>query len=325
MKRRGGAAPGVRRPKSAVRRPGGRSRRSDLASLKPTLDRLYEQYNCADRVADPIEIARRYADPADREIVAFCAASLAFGRVASVLQSIERLLAVMQPSPAAFVAGFDPAAHAAHFAHLGHRWTRGRDLAALIWLLAQIVRARGSIEAFFLDGYDPGAPDLAGAIEAFSAAALRLDLHGVYGRLVPANAGVRYFFPRPSSGSACKRLNLFLRWMVRTDGVDFGLWPSVSPSKLIVPLDTHIVRLGQCLRLTAYTSPGWRMAADVTASLRVLDPQDPVKYDFSLCHVGMMDACGFRRSYRDERCPLRGWCRPAARRAPASRRPSVRR
>lgn len=304
-----------------LRERGGRSRR-DLDGLKPVLDRLYEQYNCASRVADPIEIARRYSDPADREIVAFCAAGLAFGRVASVLQSIERLLAVMGPSPSAFVARFDPAREAPAFADLGHRWTRGRDLAALVWVLAQMIRARGSIEAFFLDGYDPGAPDLGGALQAFSTAALRLDLHAVYGRRVPADAGVRYFFPRPSSGSACKRLNLFLRWMVRSDGVDFGLWSGVSPASLIVPLDTHIVRLGRCLRLTGYTSPGWRMAADITASLRVIDPRDPVKYDFALCHVGMMDACGFRRSYRDERCPLRGWCRPGGRRARASRRPS---
>ncbi len=303
----------------------GHPRPAELARLKPTLDRLYEQYNHADRVADPIEIARRYADPADREIVGFCAAALAFGRVASVLQSIERLLAVMGASPAAFLAGFEPRRDASLFDDLGHRWTRGRDLAALAWVLAQIVRSHGSIEAFFLDGYDPESPDLGSALEAFSAAALRLDLRAVYGRRVPRNAGVRYFFPRPSSGSACKRLNLFLRWMVRTDGVDFGLWSSVSPAKLIVPLDTHIVRIGQCLRLTRYTSPGWRMAADITASLRMLDPLDPVKYDFSLCHVGMMDACGFRRPYRDERCPLRGFCRPAACRARASRPPSDRR
>ncbi len=300
-------------------------KRDAILRLKPALDEIYHQYNHADRLADPIEIARRYADPADREVAAFCAAGLAFGRVASVLQSIDRLLAVMGPSPAAFVSRFDPRRDAPLFDPLGHRWTRGRDLAALVWVLKQMIAARGSLERFFLDGYDPGATDIGPALDTFSAAALRLDLQRVYGAGRPCRQGVAYFFPKPSGGSACKRLNLFLRWMVRDDGVDFGLWRRVSPSKLIIPLDTHIVRLGRCLRLTTYTSPGWRMAAQITASLRILDPDDPVKYDFSLCHLGMMDACGFRRPYRDERCPLRGSCRPVVGRRPASRRPSVRR
>jgi uncharacterized protein (TIGR02757 family) len=123
---------------------------------------------------------------------------------------------------------------------------------------------------------------------------------------------VCYFFPRPSAGSACKRLNLFLRWMVRRDEVDLGVWKNVPASKLIVPLDTHVIRLGRCLRLTRYTSPGWRMAADITTSLRELNPNDPVSFDFSLCHVGMMNACGFGRKQGDSQCPLRGLCRPSA-------------
>ena len=131
----------------------------------------------------------------------------------------------------------------------------------------------------------------------------------VYGR-VPKRAGVCYFFPRPSAGSACKRLNLFLRWMVRSDEVDLGVWRSLRPGQLIVPLDTHIIRLARCLRLTRYTSPGWKMAADITARLRALDPHDPVRFDFSICHVGMMNACGFGRGQGDSQCPLKGHCHP---------------
>ena len=302
-----------------------RVRAVEVARLKPALDRLYCQYDHADRIADPIEIARRYRDPADREIAAFCAAGLAFGRVASVLQSTERLLAVMGPSPASFLARWDPRSDRHLFDGLGHRWTRGADLAALASILKGMLDRRGSIEAFFLDGYDPTAPDIGPALEAFSWAALRVNRPFARGARTARGPGVGYFFPRPSSGSACKRLNLFLRWMVRTGGVDFGQWTRVSAAKLIVPLDTHIVRLGRCLRLTTYATAGWRMASEITASLRIIDPEDPVKYDFALCHVGMMDACGFRRSYQDQRCPLRGLCRPVARRAPASGRPSGRR
>jgi len=104
--------------------------------------------------------------------------------------------------------------------------------------------------------------------------------------------------------------------MVRCDEVDLGVWTRVTPARLIVPLDTHIVRLGQCLRLTRYRSPGWRMAADITAALRKLDPTDPVRFDFSICHVGMMGNCGFGTRQRDSQCPLRGVCRPGRNRRP---------
>ena len=111
--------------------------------------------------------------------------------------------------------------------------------------------------------------------------------------------------------------------MVRRDEVDLGAWTSIPPSQLIVPLDTHVIRLGRCLRLTRYVCPGWRMAADITASLRAIDPVDPVRFDFSICHVGMMNACGFGRRQGDAQCPLKGICRPrvrAAAAAPRSRR-----
>jgi uncharacterized protein (TIGR02757 family) len=103
--------------------------------------------------------------------------------------------------------------------------------------------------------------------------------------------------------------------MVRADAVDFGVWTSVSPSRLIVPLDTHVIRLGHCLRLTRYTSPGWKMATEITASLRALNAGDPVRYDFSICHVGMMGACGHGTTQADSQCPLRGLCHPGRRAA----------
>src|SRR5439155_14224746 len=242
-------------------------------NLKSTLDRLYADFNAPDSAADPIQIVRRYASTADREVVGLCAASLAFGRVGSVLQSIERLLGVMGPEPAAYVRAFDPRRGAPAFAGLVHRWTRAADLVALVWVMKQMIDRAGSIEAFFLETYDPGADDIESALDRFSTRALALDLEAAYGRAPRPSTGSRrpgvcYFFPRPSAGSACKRLNLFLRWMVRRDALDLGLWPRVSPAKLIVPLDTHVIRVGRCLGLTHYTSPGWAMARDITASLR---------------------------------------------------------
>ena len=174
-----------------------------------------------------------------------------------------------------------------------------------------MLRESGSIERFFMAGDDPVTPDIGPALDAFSTRALQTDLRAAYGRM-PKRPGVCYFFPRPSAGSACKRLNLFLRWMVRSDAIDLGVWTAVSPARLIIPLDTHVIRLGRCLRLTRYVSPGWKMAAEITSSLRALDLADPVRFDFSLCHVGMMNACGFGRAHGSRQCPLRGVCRPKA-------------
>jgi len=280
--------------------------------LASSLDRLYQDFDRADSAADPVHLVRPFADPADREIAGFCAAALAFGRVASVIASIQTLFRIMGPRPAAFVRAFDPSAAHPELRAMVHRWTRGVDLAALLWILRQILEEAGSIERFFVAGLAADDSDVGPAIDRFSQGALAFDMRRVYGRL-PKRPGVCYFFPRPSAGSACKRLNLYLRWMVRRDAVDLGVWTEVSPAKLIVPLDTHVIRLGRCLRLTRYASPGWKMAADITASLRQLDPSDPVRFDFSLCHVGMMNACGYGRSQGDRQCPLRGLCRPRAR------------
>jgi len=299
-------------------------------ALAPRLERLYEAYNREDSATDPVQIVRRYSRPDDQEVVGFCAAALAFGRVASVLNTVEALARVMGPgpAPAAYVRGFDPKAPHPELRAMVHRWTRGPDIVALLWILRQMLDRAGSIEGFFLEGYDPHAVDLGDALDSFSRRAMELDVRAVYGRRAPARTGVCYFFPRPSAGSGCKRLNLFLRWMVRRDAVDLGSWTRVPAAKLIVPLDTHVIRLGRCLRLTRYTSPGWRMASDITASLRLIDPVDPVRFDFSLCHVGMMNACGFGRRQGDAQCPLKGICRPRVRAAraaaPSSRRSSPR-
>lgn len=293
--------------------------------LGPALERLYESFDRADAAVDPIQAVRRFHEAADREVAGFIAASLAFGRVASVMQSIGRVLEVMGPAPAAFVRTFHPARDGAPLSGVVHRWTRGPDLVALLLVLRRILEQSGSIEAFFAEGDDPAAADVAPGLESFSRRALETDLSPAYGR-VPARPGVCYFFPRPSTGSACKRLNLFLRWMVRRDGVDLGIWRRPAPSRLIVPLDVHLVRMGRCLGLTRYRSAGWPMAREITASLRQVDPADPVRFDFALCHLSMRGDCGFNRPNEGSACPLRGYCRPAgARTRRRFPRPSARR
>jgi uncharacterized protein (TIGR02757 family) len=285
-----------------------------VADLSERLETLYVDYNRVDSASDPVHKVRPFTDPADREVAGFCAGALAFGRVASVLNSIDVLFGLIGPRPAQFVRTFQPGNAPPGMRAMVHRWIRGDDLVALLWILRQMLEQSGSIEQFFLDGFKADDEDVGSALESFSARALALDVRRAYGRK-PRRPGVCYFFPRPSAGSACKRLNLYLRWMSRSDEVDLGVWTRLPPSKLIVPLDTHVIRLGRCLRLTKYSSPGWRMAADITASLRKLNPRDPVRFDFSLCHVGMMNACGYGRKQGDSQCPLRGLCRPRVGRA----------
>jgi len=314
---------------------------TDEAVFKTTLDRLYVDFNYPDSATDPIQIVRRYMRPHDQEVVGFFASALAFGRVASVLQPIARLLALLGDHPGEYVRRFDPAREKRAFSHLVHRWIGGSDLVALLWIVKQMVGRSGSIEGFFLEGDDPASPDITPALDSFSTRALALDVTaayspakgvrdgppqgGYYVQEPQVRQGVCYFFPGPSAGSACKRLNLFLRWMVRRDALDLVVWSRVSPARLVVPLDTHVIRVGRCLRLTSRTSPGWPMAREITRTLGRLDPADPVKYDFALCHLGMMSACGFNLTQADAQCPLRGVCRPRARTRRPSRRPSGRR
>lgn len=289
---------------------------TSLAAFRTGLDRLHDMYNVPDSAADPVQFVWRYDDPRDREVVAAIAAGLAFGRLASVLASIERVLALLGPHPAAFLEALDVGRAREALAHVVHRWTRGDDLVALLVVLRELRARHGSLEGAFLAGDDPSSADVAPGFEAFCAAACAVDVREAYGGIARGRLGVQYFFPRPSLGSACKRLNLFARWMVRQDAVDPGGWTGVSRSRLVIPLDTHTIRVGRCLRLTRYTSPGWAMAADITATLRRIDPEDPVRYDFSLCHMSMMGACGWEKRIGNTQCPLQAFCKP---RRPARR------
>ncbi len=275
------------------------------------MDDLYRRYDHRFVDPDPLEFVRRQTSAADREVVGLIASSLAYGNVGQIKRSIGRVLEVIGDGAAAAVDRLEPRAMARRLSKFKHRFNDGRDVACLLFFIRQMREQHGSIEEFFRAGHDARAADVGPALISFTARTLALDHGGLYGRgALPAAAGVRFFFPSPASGSACKRLNLFLRWMVRHDEVDLGVWTRLSPARLIVPLDTHVIRVGRCLRLTRYTSPGWPMAHEITSSLRRLDPDDPVKYDFALCHLGMMNACGFNRAQKDSQCPLRGVCHP---------------
>ncbi len=251
--------------------------------LKRRLDELYRYYDQRFLDPDPLELVRKQRTLADREVVGLVASGLAFGGVVQIKRSIVAVLEVLGPRPAEAVAAAGAGELARRLRGFRHRWLHGRDVACLLAFARQMRASHGSIEAFFAEGLGADDPDVGPALASFSRRALALDHDGLYrGRRLPARAGVRYFFPSPEGGSACKRLNLYLRWMARHDGVDLGVWRRPEPRQLILPLDTHTQAIARRLRLTRYRSPGWAMAADITRRLRRLDPEDPVKYDFAL-------------------------------------------
>ena len=279
------------------------------ARLRGPLERLYRQYDYDARIgSDAIQYPARYADPLDREIVALLSACLAYGRVSLFGAWLARLLGWMDPSPRAFVEAFDPERDAARFAPFHYRFTRGRDVAAAVLALHRLIDRHGSLRAAFAAGYSDDEADVRPALHRFAVSILEQDFRSV-GMARPTR-GFRHLFPDPATGGACKRWHLFLRWMIRRDPPDFGDWREVSPSKLLIPLDTHIANMAHAIRLTRLRTRTGRMSADITGTLRRLDPADPVKYDFALCHTRMSGGCLDRRDARVcPACELRPVCR----------------
>ena len=281
-----------------------------MSDIHATLDALYATRSTQHLGNDPLSFCHRYRDPADREIAAVIASSFAYGSIVIILRTLEKIFAELGRSPRSYVEHFDPNAGVNTFSGFKHRFNDGRDLCALLWGMRQMVEQAGSIHAFFLRGHNAADNDVSSSLNRYSTAVLALDYTDVFGtHEIPADSYFPFLFPAPASGSACKRLCMFLRWMVRpADGIDLGLWDGVSPAQLIIPVDTHISRISHYLGLTRRKAADWRMAQEITAALRVFDPADPVKYDFSIAHIGISDHCDGKDPRRCTSCPIIGIC-----------------
>lgn len=279
--------------------------------MKRVLDRFYAGFDFKGRVVhDPIGFPRRYKDPGDIEVAGFIASCLAYGRVDLFMPVIEKILLVMGRHPAAFLRDFD-ASRRSSVITFKYRFNGAADIAGLLHVISELMKRHGSIGEAFRSRFDPSAPNTGPAIIGLVQEILRIDMTPVYGcNLRPP--GFLQFFPSPEKGSACKRMNLYLRWMVRDRDIDLGIWKGIPQARLVIPLDTHIARIGRCLGLTARRAADWKAAVEITESLRLLDPADPLKYDFALCHHGISGLCGPDRSVcRD--CALAAVARPAGR------------
>lgn len=268
-------------------------KQTGLKELKSHLDKLYKTFDLEYLSSDPLEFVHKFKERRDQEIVGLISSSLAYGRVAGIKRSIEKIMAIVGPHPCRFVMNLDPKKDLSAFDGFVHRFNDGKDVCCLLYFAKLMMDECGSIGGFFLKGYSPEHRNIKEALAAFSQSVLSLDATPVYGKKeLPKGAGVRFFFPTPVDGSPCKRLNLYLRWMVRRgDSLDFGLWKKVDPAKLIIPLDTHIARISKNIGLTRRASPDWKMAEEITEALKEFDPRDPVKYDFALCRLGILDKC----------------------------------
>jgi uncharacterized protein (TIGR02757 family) len=257
---------------------------------------------------DPVRFPHRYSSQEDVEVAGLLAACLAYGRVDLFAAKIESLLGAMGSSPADFVGALTLPRARSLLSGFTYRFNVGADLAVLLLGARKLLRRDGDLEASFVRAL-AGARDLHGTISAWTAALRDVPLASIERALGPAR-GLDHLLPSPLGSGAAKRLNLFLRWMVRgPDGVDFGIWKGVSPSSLLIPLDTHIGRIAKRLGLTRRNDLSWRTAEEVTASLRQVDPNDPVRFDFALCHYGMSGVCPTRAVPQNcARCLLRPAC-----------------
>src|SRR3989304_4223180 len=211
---------------------------ASVARLRAPLERLYRDFDWTARIGkDAIQFPLRYADPADREVAALLTACLAYGRVGLFAPWIDWTLARMGPAPHRFILGVDPEKDGPRFDGFRYRFNRPRDLAAFCLATQRVLVSHGSLRQCFLSGYSPADPDVGPALERFARGFLSQDLKSIFprGRL---SRGSRHLFPLPSRGGPCKRLHLFLRWMVRREPPGFGLWREGSPAQLLIPLGT---------------------------------------------------------------------------------------
>lgn len=278
--------------------------------IKSVLDRLYAARSSQHLANDPLSFCHRYHDPADQEVAAVIASAFAYGGIKIILRTLESIFAELGPSPRKYVETFNPAKGMATFQQFKHRFNDGRDLVTLLWAIRSMIQEAGSINAFFLRFHDASAQDITSALNGYSAAVLALDYQQVFAvTTVSTKSYFPFLFPAPAAGSACKRLCMFLRWMVRpADGIDLGIWHGVSPAQLIIPVDTHISRICSYLKFTTRSTADWRMASEITAALRCLDPDDPVKYDFSLAHLGISEKCNGATPLQCRSCAIHEIC-----------------
>ena len=283
------------------------------ALLRERLDSLVATFDISTIEPDPLQLVLRYTDPYDQEVAALIAAAFAYGRADIVVRNAGTVLDSMGASPHAYLLTFDESEALTRFQGFAHRFHKTADLVALLCCIAQVLQKYGSLGDLFRECYDERDQDIGPSLARFIHVILSLEAcpeRSERDGEGPGRRSLHYLLTSPDDGSACKRMNLFLRWMVRRTPPDLGIWDFVDPAKLVVPLDTHVHRIATFLGLTKRKSADWRTARDVTDRLAGFDATDPVRYDFAICRLGILDLCSRKRRKENcDVCLLRDVCR----------------
>ena len=252
------------------------SEKPDREASREIFEKIYGEYNKRIYVSpDPLQFLYEYEESADREVVGLIASGLAYGRVAQILKSVRRVLDALGPHPAEYLKENGVKCHEEKLRGFVHRFTDCGEMCAFLAASGEVLRRYGPIEKLFVSGFNGEIlPAMENFSETFNSCAGRENM---------------FLLPRPSKGSACKRLALYLRWMVRCDDVDPGGWRGISPASLLIPLDTHMFNISTTLGLCSSKSANGRAAAEITEKFKDISPDDPVKYDFALTRYGIRE------------------------------------
>jgi len=246
-------------------------------SYRSYLEQLYARYNHRKYVhPDPLEFLYSYSFPQDVELVGIIASSLAYGRVTGILRSVSLVLKPLGRHPMDRLVSLSYDDLQDMFYGFRHRFTSAEDMCLLLWGIRKLFILYGSVETCFLKYISPGDRNLLPAMSKFVDEVERA-----------CGSSLKFLLPSPEKGSACKRFNLFLRWMVRQDNVDLGAWDSIPASMLIIPLDTHMYQIGKEFLFTCRKQANLKTAIEITDAFREICPEDPVRYDFALTRLGI--------------------------------------
>jgi len=230
--------------------------------------------------SDPVSFVHRWHSHGDREIAGFIAAQFAYGKIEIFMDFLERLFRLMDDGPQRFIESGSWEGLKGFY----YRFQKEDDLVLLFEVLRKIVGDHGTLGSMFRSFYEGDT---------------RRAIWRVRERYLSGDDRLTFFFPRPLSAGAQKRWNMYLRWMVRKDEIDIGIWDFIDPADLTMPLDTHIYKLGRCVGWITQKTPSYRAAREVTEALKRYCPADPLKYDFFLCHgVGIGAGCTGKRTKR---------------------------
>ncbi|HMN47513.1 MAG TPA: TIGR02757 family protein [Ignavibacteriaceae bacterium] len=252
-------------------------------NLKQKLEYHYKAFDRTKLEPDPLQFLHLFDDPKDIEIIGLLASIFAYGNVKQIENTVKKFILIFKGEPYLFIKNFSIENDSNKLAGIKHRFYTEDDILKLFFVLSKELKVDKSIKNIFLKGYNFSDKNVKSGISNFSNHFLNSFLQS-FGEITN---GMKFMFPLPEKGSACKRMNLFLRWMVRKDELDFGLWNEIPTHKLVIPVDTHIARICKSLKLTRRKNVSWQMAEEITQNLKKYDSNDPIKYDFAICHIGI--------------------------------------